>query len=255
MECSINCRTPRSKVLLFLNFELTVSSWNLIDDGCAARVYSCSATFTLARLCCAKMRRTSPVHILAFALCVPLLALAVPTASPYQLPPALDPEILKLVLRNAINISTHRSVDVPDSFLSNAYNGRLVDSWELGALAEALTEYEWPELAVFTSGSIPPPTQLNGLGADVHPFAETCVFFLHFSFPAAGVDACLLRLNAGSLRTRHPVPFHSSMAMVPSGILLVSISSLPYFLPLLLIPPHAPRSRRCCSATQLDIAQ
>lgn len=45
------------------------------------------------------------------------------------------------------------------------------------------------------------------------------------------------------------------MAMVPSGILPVSISSLPYFLPLLLILSHAPRPRRSCSATQLDTAQ
>jgi hypothetical protein len=68
----------------------------------------------------------------------------------------------------------------------------LIDSWELGTLAEALTEYEWPELAVFTSGSIPPPTQLNGLGTDVLSIAEKCVFFLLFSFPAAGVNVCLL---------------------------------------------------------------
>lgn len=59
------------------------------------------------------------MHVLAFALCVPLLALAVPTASQYQLPPDLDPKILKLVRRNAINISTHRFVDVPDSFPSD----------------------------------------------------------------------------------------------------------------------------------------
>jgi hypothetical protein len=68
----------------------------------------------------------------------------------------------------------------------------LIDSWELGALAEALIEYEWPELAVFTSGSIPPSTQLNGLGTDVVSIAEKCVFFPFSSFPAAGVDACLL---------------------------------------------------------------
>jgi hypothetical protein len=70
------------------------------------------------------MRRTFPFHVLAFALCVPLLALAVPTASQYQLPPDLHPKILKLVRRNAIDISTHRSVDVPDFFPFNFYNGR-----------------------------------------------------------------------------------------------------------------------------------
>ena len=61
---------------------------------------------------------------LAFVLCVPLLVLAIPTASQYQLPPDLDPEILKLVQTNAINISTHRFVNVPDSFPFNLYNGR-----------------------------------------------------------------------------------------------------------------------------------
>jgi hypothetical protein len=61
--------------------------------------------------------------VLAFALYVPLLAFSLPTASQFQLPPDLDPKTLKLVRRNAINISTHRSVDVADSFTSNFYNG------------------------------------------------------------------------------------------------------------------------------------
>ena len=106
----------------------------------------------------------------------------------------------------------------------------LIYSWEFGTLEEALTEYEWPELAVFASGSIPPPTQLNGLAGDVLHIIEKCVLFLRFSSPTAGVDDSLAwRLNPGSLRTKHPVRFHSSMAMVPSGTLPVSISSLPYF--------------------------
>jgi hypothetical protein len=70
------------------------------------------------------MRRMSPMLVLAFALYVPLLALALPTASQFQLPPDLAPNVLQLVRSNAINISTHRSVDVPDSFPSNFYNGR-----------------------------------------------------------------------------------------------------------------------------------
>jgi hypothetical protein len=119
------------------------------------------------------------MFVLAFVLYVPLLALALP-ASHFQLPPDLDPKVLELVRGNAINISTHRSVDVTDSFSSNFYWWLLIDSWELGALAEALTEYEWPELAVFTSGSIPPPMQLNGLGADVVSIAEKCVLFSSF---------------------------------------------------------------------------
>lgn len=79
---------------------------------------------------------------------------------------------------------------LPPSFPIQLLQRRLINSWELGTLAEALTEYEWPELAVFTSGSIPPPAQLNGIGTDVFPFAETCVFFPFPSFLAAGVDAC-----------------------------------------------------------------
>ena len=68
------------------------------------------------------MRPMSPMLVLAFVLYLPLLALALPTARQLQLPPDLDSHTLKLVRRNAINISTHRSVDVPDSFPSNFYN-------------------------------------------------------------------------------------------------------------------------------------
>lgn len=74
------------------------------------------------------------MHVLAFALCVPLLALAVPTASQYHLPPDLDPGILKLVRRNAINISTHRSVNIPNSLPFNLYNGA---SLIVGSLARS----------------------------------------------------------------------------------------------------------------------
>jgi hypothetical protein len=56
------------------------------------------------------------MHVLAFGLSVPLLALAAPTASSqFQLPPDLDPKILKLVRAHAIDISTHRSVYAPAS--------------------------------------------------------------------------------------------------------------------------------------------
>ena len=34
-------------------------------------------------------------------------------------------------------------------------------SWELGAAAEALTEYEWKSLSVFDAGAFPPPSLLN----------------------------------------------------------------------------------------------
>jgi len=34
-------------------------------------------------------------------------------------------------------------------------------SWEIGTLAEALTELEWSRLAVFAPQSIPPPAHLR----------------------------------------------------------------------------------------------
>ncbi|KAI0069199.1 Six-hairpin glycosidase [Artomyces pyxidatus] len=58
--------------------------------------------------------------------------------------PALDsltPAKLASVRTNALAISTH--------------------SWELGTLTEALTELEWPSLAVFAPHSIPPPSHLS----------------------------------------------------------------------------------------------
>jgi hypothetical protein len=52
----------------------------------------------------------------------------------------------------------------------------LTHSWEIGTLAEALTEYEWPELSVFAPGSIPPPKYLKkGEAADVLSIAERYV--------------------------------------------------------------------------------
>jgi len=46
-------------------------------------------------------------------------------------------------------------------------------SWEIGTLAEALTELEWPQLSVFASGSIPPPSHLTkGEAGDVLAIAE-----------------------------------------------------------------------------------
>ena len=51
-------------------------------------------------------------------------------------------------------------------------------SWEIGTLAEALTEYEWPHLAVFAPGSIPPPAHLRkGEAADVLSIAKKYVCF------------------------------------------------------------------------------
>lgn len=64
----------------------------------------------------ANMRRMFSMHVLAFGLYVPLLALASPTPpSQYQFPPELSPKKLSLVRENAIKISNERSVHVPTS--------------------------------------------------------------------------------------------------------------------------------------------
>lgn len=36
-----------------------------------------------------------------------------------------------------------------------------VCSWELGAAAQALTEFSWPALSVFEKTAFPPPTHLT----------------------------------------------------------------------------------------------
>lgn len=48
-------------------------------------------------------------------------------------------------------------------------------SWEIGTLAEALTEAKWPQLSVFHSGSLPPPVILPWWenAYDVLAIAET----------------------------------------------------------------------------------
>ncbi|KAI0289496.1 Six-hairpin glycosidase [Russula brevipes] len=97
-------------------------------------------------------------HVLALAVYIPLLAHCSPTVSSnYQLPPALGPQKLGLVRQNAITISSH--------------------SWELGTLAEALTELESPQLSVFALGSIPPPPHLGkGQARDVLSISEQYVY-------------------------------------------------------------------------------
>ncbi|KAI0299736.1 Six-hairpin glycosidase [Multifurca ochricompacta] len=89
-------------------------------------------------------------YCFVLALHLPLLVHCTPTVIPRStLPPTQ-------VRANAINISTH--------------------SWEIGTLAEALTEYEWPTLGVFACGSIPPPGKLReGQAADVLSIAEKVV--------------------------------------------------------------------------------
>ena len=86
----------------------------------------------------------------------------------------LDPQTLALVRANAIDISTERSVCfhvaplITDGKVTNAMH-----SWELGTLAEALTELEWNQLGVYV-GPLPPPSSLApGEAADVLSIAET----------------------------------------------------------------------------------
>ncbi len=90
-------------------------------------------------------------------------------------PPPLSPQKLALVRANAVNISTHRSVR-PSAIhrASGKLTTRAAGSWELGTLAEALTELEWGRLGVFAPYSIPPPAQLStDVAADVLSIAET----------------------------------------------------------------------------------
>lgn len=90
-------------------------------------------------------------------------------------PPPLGHHKLGLVRANAISISNERSVCSPITPL--VINDKLTDamhSWEIGTLAEALTELEWKQLGVFARYSIPPPAQLApGEAEDVLSIAET----------------------------------------------------------------------------------
>ncbi|KAH9049232.1 Six-hairpin glycosidase-like protein [Lactarius deliciosus] len=93
---------------------------------------------------------------LAVGLHLSLLPYCAPAALWNSFPAPLSSQKLSLIRANAINISTH--------------------SWELGTLAEALTEFEWPRLGVFSPHSIPPPARLaHGQAADVLSIAETVV--------------------------------------------------------------------------------
>jgi hypothetical protein len=118
------------------------------------------------------------MHFFTFSLAVglyfPLLSYCAPP-SIIPFPALLDPQTLGSVRANAIAISTERSVCfhvaplITDDKLTDA-----MYSWEIGTLAEALTELEWQQLAVFAYGSIPPPTSLApGEAADVLQIAET----------------------------------------------------------------------------------
>ncbi|KAI9447312.1 hypothetical protein BJY52DRAFT_359303 [Lactarius psammicola] len=121
------------------------------------------------------------MHFFALSLAVALHLSLLPYCTPAALwespfPPPLSPIKLGLVRDNAINISTRRSVR---SSAAPLVANKLTDaahSWELGTLAEALTEFEWWKLGVFAPDSIPPPDRLApDQAADVLSIAEKYV--------------------------------------------------------------------------------
>jgi hypothetical protein len=110
----------------------------------------------------------------------------------------------------------------------------MIHSWELGTLAEALTEYESPHLSVFAPRSIPPPAHLKkGEAKDVLSIAKKCACsFPSKPFPLWEVvmrcaDAACPQLNVESLQKNRPISSHSSI-VVQSGILLVSLCSFSF---------------------------
>ncbi|KAH8979938.1 Six-hairpin glycosidase-like protein [Lactarius hatsudake] len=86
---------------------------------------------------------------LAVGLHLSLLPYCAPAALWNSFPAPLSSQKLSLIRANAINISTHRQ------------DNGCCHSWELGTLAETLTEFEWPRLGVFSPHSIPPPRGLH----------------------------------------------------------------------------------------------
>ena len=69
----------------------------------------------------------------------------------------------------------------------------MMHSWELGTLAEALTEYEWPHLSVFAPRSIPPPAHLRkGEAKDVLSIAKKCACFFLPNLSHSGERSCVM---------------------------------------------------------------
>lgn len=101
------------------------------------------------------------MHFFTLSLAVGLHLSLLPYCTPAALceprfPPPLSAQKLGLVRANAISISNQ--------------------SWEIGTLAEALTELEWKRFGVFAHHSFPPPACLEpGEAADVMSIAETVV--------------------------------------------------------------------------------
>ena len=114
------------------------------------------------------------VHI-AFSL-LPALVVPAPTrwSRAYL---GLNTTILRLARDNAVNISTERYAGLsPEStFTKPIMMWPVSQSWELGTLAEALTEAEWPRLSPFMPNSLFPPSVLPWYenAYDVLSIAET----------------------------------------------------------------------------------
>lgn len=111
-----------------------------------------------------------------FCVCI-LIALFSPFVSTRAVPrayPGLNTTLLRLVHDNAVNSSTQRYVARPSASPTGAHP-IVPQSWEIGTLAEALTEAKWPQLSVFQSGSLPPPVILPWWenANDVLAIAET----------------------------------------------------------------------------------
>jgi hypothetical protein len=97
----------------------------------------------------------------------------------------LNKTMVSLVRDNAVNISTHRWAEhlflffiflfvLNPRFFTTA-SGVDIHSWEIGTLAEALTEAEWPWLTPFMPIPVIPPTRLPWWenAHDVLAIAET----------------------------------------------------------------------------------
>ncbi|KAI9448536.1 Six-hairpin glycosidase-like protein [Lactarius indigo] len=98
-------------------------------------------------------------------------------AAPFP-PPLLHPRrAMEFPIPCAIESSkTEPGLLVPCCSSRYRKNNGCRHSWELGTLAEALTEFEWSKLGVFSPHSIPPPARLaHSQAADVLSIAETVV--------------------------------------------------------------------------------
>ena len=113
-------------------------------------------------------------HLTVFSL---LAAVAITVARPYARA-LIDPATLSKVRANAITISNRRYASFPilQPPLFLTYR-RISGSWEIGTLTEALLEYSWPLLSVFSYNPLPFARQLYAYNypTDVFNIAARCV--------------------------------------------------------------------------------